>query len=129
MNAYRDGRPARGIPALHSRDDVKINETPAEDWLVDRPNGTLEDAIAARDPDLLAQWARYFRFSQGISMRSLNGVCRVIEEIGYIFTGERYDELESVWNVSARIARERGHGDRVTEIEAAYKADAPAGSA
>lgn len=91
-----------------------------EDWSVNRPAGTLEEAIAAEDASVLAQWARYFRFGQEISMRSLDGVCRVVEEIGYVFTGERFDETESVWNVAAAVARERGHGDRVAEIEASY---------
>lgn len=91
------------------------------DWLVDRPAGTLEDAITARDADVLARWARYFRGGQNISMRSLDGVCRVVEEIGYVFSGERFDETESVWNVAAAVARERGHGDRVDEVEASYQ--------
>ncbi len=70
--------------------------TATNDWLVDRPAGTLEDAITACDADVFAQWARYFRVGQEISLRSLDGVCRVIEEIGYVFSGEWFDETESV---------------------------------
>ena len=95
--------------------------TSGGDWLVDRPTGTLEGAIAKGDANELAQWARYFRCGQEISMRSLQGTCRVLEEIGFVFSGERLDETESVWNVAAAVARERGHGDRVAEVEASYR--------
>lgn len=89
--------------------------------LVDRPLGTFEAALAARDPDVLAQWAKYFEFGQSISMRSLNDVCRVMEDIGYVLTGERHDETEAVWNFVAAIARERGDDARVAEVEASYE--------
>lgn len=86
-----------------------------------RPPGTLTDAITARDPDRLAQWASYYQEGQLISMRSLDAVCRVMEDIGYVLTGERLDETEAVWHFVAEIARERGASDRVKEVEAKYE--------
>ncbi len=37
------------------RYQIMGNDAPDDDWLVDRPAGTLEDAIAARDAGVLAQ--------------------------------------------------------------------------
>lgn len=89
---------------------------------LDRPKGTLEDAIAAGDFDAVALWARYLDECNHIHMGSLLGVCRVVEEIGYVLSGTRYEETESVWNVAARIARERGGGALVDEVQAGYEA-------
>ncbi len=86
-----------------------------------RPPGTLTEAITARDPDRLAQWASYYQEGQLISMRSLDDVCRGMEDIGYVLTGERLDETEAVWHFVAEIARERGASDRVKEVEARYE--------
>ncbi|MCA2337899.1 hypothetical protein [Mycobacterium avium] len=90
---------------------------------LDRPKGTLEDAIAARDFDALADWARYLDECNHIHMGSLLGVCRVVEEIGYVLSGTRYEETESVWNVAGRIARERGAGALVDEVQAGYETE------
>lgn len=90
---------------------------------LDRPKGTLEDAIASRDFDAVAPWARYLNECNHIHMGSLLSVCRVVEEIGYVLSGTRYEETESVWNVAARIARERGFGGLVDEVQAGYEAE------
>ncbi len=90
---------------------------------LDRPKGTLEDAIAGRDFDAVADWARYLDECNHIHMGSLLSVCRVVEEIGYVLSGTRYEETESVWNVAARIARERGAGGLVDEVQAGYEAE------
>lgn len=90
---------------------------------LDRPKGTLEDAIAERDFDAVADWARYLDECNHIHMGSQLSVCRVVEEIGYVLSGTRYEETESVWNVAARIARERGAGGLVDEVQAGYDAE------
>lgn len=90
---------------------------------LDRPEGTLENAIAARDFEAVAHWARYLAECDHIHMGSLLSVCRVVEEIGYVLSGTRYEETESVWNVAARIARERGSGALVDEVQAGYEAE------
>lgn len=90
---------------------------------LERPKGTLEDAIAARDFDAVTHWARYLDESNHIHMGSLLSVCRVVEEVGYVLSGTRYEETESVWNVAARIARERGSDDLVDEVTAGYEAE------
>ncbi|KDP00241.1 hypothetical protein QRB41_27345 [Mycobacterium avium subsp. hominissuis] len=90
---------------------------------LDRPKGTLENAIAGRDFDAVADWARYLDECNHIHMGSLLSVCRVVEEIGYVLSGTRYEETESVWNVAARIARERGAGALVDEVQAGYEAE------
>lgn len=95
---------------------------------MDRPAGAFEDAVSAGDADVLAQWARYFRFNQEVGMRSLLSVCRVVEEIGYVLAGKRFDETESVWNVAAAVARERGDGARVAEVEASYQSSPEIGT-
>ena len=97
-----------------------------DDWMVERPAGSLEEAAAVGDVAELEKWARYYRFGQEVSMGSLLGVCRVVEEIGYVLAGERFDETESVWNTAAAVARERGHGARVAEVEASYHVERPA---
>lgn len=91
---------------------------------LDRPQGALEGAIAARDFDAVAHWARYLDECNYIHMGSLLSLCRVVEEIGYVLSGTRYEEPESVWNVAARIARERGSGGLVDEVQAGYEAEA-----
>lgn len=90
---------------------------------LDRPKGTLEDAITGCDFDAVADWARYLDECNHIHMGSLLSVCRVVEEIGYVLSGTRYEETESVWNVAARIARERGAGALVDEVQAGYEAE------
>ena len=90
---------------------------------LDRPKGTLEDAIEGRDFDAVADWARYLDECNHIHMGSLLSVCRVVEEIGYVLSGTRYEETESVWNVAARIARERGAGALVDEVQAGYETE------
>lgn len=96
---------------------------------LDRPTGTLEDAIAERDFDAVAHWARYLSECGDIRGGSLLSVCRVVEEIGYVLSGTRYEETESVWNVAARVARERGSGALVDEVQAGYEADMRAAGA
>jgi hypothetical protein len=88
---------------------------------VNRPDGTLDAAITARDFEATAQWARYFDYEDKIHMFTLNSVCRGVEEIGYVLSGKRYEEAESVWNVVAHIARERGDGALVDEVLASYE--------
>lgn len=73
-----------------------------------RPAGTLDAAITALDFDAVGRWARYLEYENAIHMSTLDGVCRVVEEIGHVLSGHRYEEAESVWNVVASIARERG---------------------
>lgn len=90
---------------------------------LDRPKGTLEDAIAGRDFDAVADWARYLDECNHIHMGSLLSVCRVVEEIGYVLSGTRHEETESVWNVAARIGRERGAGALVDEVQAGYETE------
>ncbi|MBS1691240.1 MAG: hypothetical protein JST91_03350 [Actinobacteria bacterium] len=90
---------------------------------LERPKGTLEDAIAAHDFDAVAHWTRYLDQCNHIHMGSLLSVCRVVEEIGYVLSGTRYEETESVWNVAARIARERGSGALVDEVQAGYETE------
>lgn len=90
---------------------------------LDRPKGALEDAIASGDFDAVAHWARYLDECCDIHMGSLLSVCRVVEEIGYVLSGTRYEETESIWNVAARVARERGSGALVDEVQAGYEAE------
>lgn len=82
---------------------------------LERPKGTLADAIAAHDFDAVAQWARY--------LNEYNRVCRAVEEVGYVRSGRRY---ESVWNVAARISREGGSGDQFDEVMARSETESPA---
>ncbi len=86
-----------------------------------RPAGTLEDALAAGDPGVLADWARYLDYENTISKSSLLALGRAVEEIGYVLSGRRFDETESVWNVASRIAVTLGHADLVAEVHASYE--------
>ncbi|WGI35930.1 hypothetical protein QDT91_28395 (plasmid) [Mycolicibacterium aubagnense] len=86
-----------------------------------RPTGTLEDAIAAQNTDTIAQWAHYYKDCADISMRSLDRLARVLEDIGYVLTGQTLDEPECVWDAVTTIAREHGHQDRITTVENSYK--------
>lgn len=85
-----------------------------------RPAGTLDEAIAAKNFTEVTLWAQYLDYWGDMHMRTINSVCRVVEEIGYVLSGERYEETESVWNVAAAIARERGSGALVAEVQKSY---------
>ena len=85
-----------------------------------RPDGTLHDAIAVGDQAAIRAWALYYEYENSVGMSSVLGLCRTVEEIGYVLTGKRFDEAESVWNVVARLARQQGFAARVDEVEASY---------
>lgn len=89
------------------------------DLFVSRPAVTLEDAITAEDARALAQWAKYLRGCHEVSSMSVLDLGQVVEDIGYALKGHRYSESESVWNAVAELARQRGHADRVAEVQAA----------
>ncbi|MCV7256965.1 hypothetical protein H7J86_32800 [Mycobacterium hackensackense] len=85
-----------------------------------RPDGTLHDAIAMGDQAAIRSWALYYEYENSVGMNSVLGLCRTVEDIGYVLTGKRFDEAESVWNVVARLARQQGFSARVDEVEASY---------
>lgn len=86
-----------------------------------RPSGTLDDAVAAGDPGALTDWARYLDYENAISKSSLLALGRTVEEIGYVLSGKRFDETESVWNVATRIAMTLGHAELVAEVHTSYE--------
>ncbi|WP_235718517.1 hypothetical protein [Mycolicibacterium goodii] len=109
----------------HQQEDTNMGATPTPSALTTmpprRPAGTLEDALAAGDPGVLADWARYLDYENTISKSSLLALGRAVEEIGYVLSGRRFGETESVWNVASRIAVTLGHADLVAEVHASYE--------
>lgn len=85
-----------------------------------RPDGSLDDAIRASDQTTIVAWTRYYQYEHSVGMSNVLSLCRAVEEIGYVLSGQRFEETESVWNVAARLARQQGFGARVDEVEASY---------
>ena len=110
---------------INNRKNTNMGATPIPPVVTtlppSRPAGTLEDAVAAGDPWALADWARYLDYENTISKSSLLALGRTLEEVGYVLSGRRFDEPESVWNVASRIAVTLGHADLVAEVSASYE--------
>ena len=85
-----------------------------------RPGGSLTDAINGGDQQAVRAWALYYEYEHAVGMNSVLGLCRAVEDIGYMLTGQCFEETESVWNVVARLARQQGFAARVDEVEASY---------
>lgn len=91
---------------------------------LDRPKGTLEDAIAGRDFDAVADWARYLDECNHIHMGSLLSVCRVVEEIGYVLSGTRpRGDRKRVECGGADRPRARRRRALVDEVQAGYETE------